>query len=118
MASDDPALDEVQFDELKTVDPYEATFTGTLDGRELTLTYALESAVGADESPTVYSPGDEALEALAIQPDSYDFETESRETVRFTATDDEGEDILLVYAFGQAEDAEENQVDLTVDASS
>ena len=89
-----------------------------LDGRELTLTYTLETAVEADESATVCTPGDEAFEHVVVQPDTYDFEADDRETVRFTAIDEDGEEILLVYAFAQAEDADENQVDLAVDASS
>lgn len=119
MASADvPALDDVQFDELESVDSYEATFTGTLDGRELTLTYVLESAIDEDEASAVYTPGDEELEHVVVQPDTYDFEAETRETVRFVANDDEGHELFLVYVFSEAEDSNENQVDLAVDTSS
>ena len=118
VSTDDPALGDVEFDELESVDQYEATFTGTLDGSDLTLTYTLETAVDADESATVHTPGDEALEHVVVQPDTFDFQSEARETVRFTATDDDGEELVLVYAFAQAEDADETRVDLAVDASS
>ena len=116
-ASTEPSLAEVTFDELESVDEYEATFTGTLDGEELTLTYALESAIGSDER-TVYAPGDSELDRIVVQPDTYEFETDDRETVRFTATDDDGEDLFAVYAFAEAEDADANEVGLTVDADS
>jgi hypothetical protein len=112
--SGEPSLTEVAFEELESVDQYEATFTGTLDGEELTLTYALESAVGADDQ-TVYTPGDSELDRVVVRPDTYEFETDDRETVRFTATDDDGEDLFAVYAFTEAEDADENEVGLTVD---
>ncbi len=115
--TDDRALEDVEFDELERVDHYEATFTGTLDGEELTLTYALESAVGADESATVYTPGDDELEDVVVDPESYEFEADDRETVRFTATDADRGDLFLVYAFAEAEDSDENQVGLDVDAS-
>ena len=115
--STEPSLTEVTFDELESADQYEATFTGSLDGEELTLTFTLESAIGADEQ-TIYTPGDEELERVVVQPDTYEFETDDRETVRFTATDDDGEDLFVVYAFAEAEDADANEVGLTVDSDS
>lgn len=111
-----PPLTDVEFDELASVDQYEATFTGVLDGTELTLTYAPESAVGTDEGTTVHTPGDPELERV-VQPDTYEFETDDRDTVRFTATDDEGQDLFLVYGVSEAEDADENAVALNVDAA-
>lgn len=112
---DDVTLGEVDFDELESVDQYEATFTGTLHGEAVTLTYTLESAVAADESATVYTPGDDELERVTVQPATYDFESDDRETVRFTATDDDGGDLAMVYVFAEAEDADENEVGLSVD---
>lgn len=111
--SSEPALSEVSFDELERVDQYEATFTGTVDGAEVTLTYALESAIGSD-GQTVYTPDDTELDHIVVQPETYEFETEERETVRFTATDDDGQDLFMVYVFAEAEDAEANQVGLSV----
>lgn len=108
-------LDEVAFDELESVDQYEATFTGALEDEELTLTYALESAVGVEEEATVYAPGDEELENVIVQPETYEFETDERDEVRFTGTDDEGQDLFLVYGFSEAEDSDANAVDLSVD---
>ena len=115
-SSDDTTLDDVAFDEFESVDQYEATFTGTLDGEEVTVTYTLESAISADERGTVYSPGDDELERVIVQPDTYEFETADQDTGRFTATDDDGEDLLLVYVFTEAEDADENEVSLDVNA--
>ncbi|MFC4552638.1 MULTISPECIES: hypothetical protein [Halorussus] len=116
-ASSEPSLAEVTFDELESVDQYEATFTGALDDQELTLTYTVESAIGADDQ-TVYTPGDAELDHIVVQPDTYEFETDDRETVRFTATDDDGEDLFVVYVFAEAEDADENAVGLSVDSES
>lgn len=113
---DDTDLEDVTFDELESVDQYEATFTGTLDGEEIVLTYTLESAIGADEETTVYTPGDEELEYVVVQPDSYEFQTDDRETVRFAGSDDESRDLAFVYLIADAEDSEANQVDLTVTA--
>lgn len=112
----DATLDDVDFDEIERVDQYEATFTGTLEGVEITLSYALESAIGEDETP-VYAPGDEALEQVLVRPETYEFETDSRETVRFTASDDDGRDLFLIYVFAEAEDAADNEVGLSVDPS-
>ena len=113
---DDASLEEISFDELESVDQYEATFTGTLDGEEVVVTYTLESAIGADDETAVYTPGDEALEQVVVQPGTYEFEAEDRETVRFTGTDDEGQDLGFVYVFADAEDGDANQVDLSVSA--
>jgi hypothetical protein len=115
MATDDPAIDDVTFDELESVDQYEATFTGALDGDEVTLTYTLESAVAPEDDEAVYVPGDAELDQVLIQADSYEFETDDRETVRFGGTDDDGDDLFLTYVFAEAEDADENQVGLDVD---
>lgn len=117
-SSGDSGLEGVDFDQLENVDQYEATFTGTLDDEEITLTYALESAIAADESTTVYTPGDEELEHVVIQPETYEFETDDRETVRFTAIDDNDDELLLVYVFTDAEDANENPVGLDVEPDS
>lgn len=114
----DAALDEVTFDELESVDEYEATFTGTMDGEAVVVTYTLESAINAADETDVYAPGDEALEQVVVQPDSYEFESDDRETVRFTGTDDEGDDLVFVYVVADAEDSDENQVDLSVTADS
>ena len=116
MATDDPAIDDVTFDELESVDQYEATFTGALDGDEVTLTYTLESAVAPEDDEAVYVPVDAELDQVLIQADSYGFETDDRETVRFSGTDDDGDDLFLTYVFGEAEDADENLVGLDVDA--
>ncbi|WP_435175000.1 hypothetical protein [Halorussus sp. AFM4] len=113
--STEPSLTEVSFDELESVDQYEATFTGGLDGEELTLTYTLESAIDADDQ-TVHTPGDAELERVVVQPETYEFETDDRETVRFTATDDDGEDLFMVYAFAEAEDTDANAVGLNVES--
>lgn len=59
-------------------------------------------------------PGDEALELIVVQPGTYEFETEYRETVRSSGTDDEGQDLVFVYAFADAEDGDANRVDLSV----
>lgn len=75
--STEPSLTEVTFEELERVDQYEATFTGALDGEELTLTYTLESAIGSDEQ-TIYTPGGAELDAVVVQPDTYEFETDGR----------------------------------------
>lgn len=115
---DDVTLDDVEFDELESVNQYEATFTGTLDGEGITLTYTLESAVGVDEEATVYTPGDDDLEHVVVQPDTYEFETDERDTIRFTASDDEGQDLFLMYVFAKAEDADANAVDLNVSPDS
>ena len=115
---DDVTLDEVTFDELERVDQYEATFTGTLDGEEITLTYTLESGIGTDEEATVFVPGDEELERIVVQPESYQFETDERDEVRFEATDDEGQDLFLVYTFTEAEDSDANTVGLNVSPDS
>lgn len=115
---DDPTLDAVDFDELERVDQYEATFTATLDGEEITLTYALESAIGVEEEATVYTPGDDELEDVIVQPDTYEFETDERDEVRFTATDGEERDLFLVYGFSEAEDADANRVGLSVNPDS
>lgn len=111
---DDITLNEVTFDELESVDQYEATFTGTLDDEALTLTYALESAIGAEDEAPVYTPGDDELEDVIVQPDTYEFGTDERDEVRFTATDNEENDLLLVYALSKAEDSDANVVDLDV----
>ena len=113
--SAEPSLTEVSFDEIESVDEYEATFTGAVDGKELTLTYTLESAIDADDQ-TVHTPGDPELEQLVVQPDTYEFETDDRETVRFTATDDDGEDLFVVYVFAEAEDTDDNAVGLSVES--
>ena len=113
---DDVTLDDVDFDELEHVDQYGATFTGTVDGEEITLTYTLENAIEADEETAVYTPGDDELEQIVAQPETYEFETDEQNVVRFTATDDEGQDLFLVYVFSEAEDADENAVSLNVDA--
>ena len=113
---DDTTLDDVEFDELESVDQYEATFTGTLDGESVTLTYTLESAIVPDEDEAVYVPGDSELEQVLIHSDTYEFETDDRETIRFTGADDDGQDLYLVYVFAQAEDTDDNQVGLEVDA--
>lgn len=113
--SSEPTLSEVTFDELERVDQYEATFTGTVDGEEITLTYALESAIGPD-GQTVYTPDDTELDHIVVQPETYEFEMDDRETVRFTATDDDGQDLFMVYVFTEAEDAEANQVGLSVNS--
>lgn len=118
VSQDDVSLGDVEFDELESANQYEATFTGTLDGEEITLTYTLESAVGADEEATVYTPGDDALEHVVVQPDTYEFETDERDTVRFTASDEEGRDLFLLYAFAEAEDSDANAVDLNVSPDS
>lgn len=112
---DDSTLERMAFEELESVDEYEVTFTGTLDGEEITVTYALESAISAAEGATVYTPGDPELEDVLVQPDTYEFEGDQRDTVRFTATDEGGETLYLVYVATEAEDAEENAVDLDVD---
>lgn len=112
---DDVTLADVEFDELEGVDQYEATFTGTVDDEEVTLVYTLENAIEADEEVTVYTPGDDELEGVIVQPDTYEFETDDRDTVRFTATDDEGQDLFLVYVFSEAEDSDANAVSLNVD---
>lgn len=65
----------------------------------------------------LYTPGDTELEEIVVSPDSYEFETNDRETVRFTVTDDEGRDLFLVYVFAEAEDTDENDVALDVNAS-
>lgn len=114
MHHDDVSLGEVTFDELERVDQYECTFTGTVDGEEITLTYTLESAIRADEDATVYTPGDDELERVVVQPDTYEFETDDRDEVRFTATDDGDQDLFMVYAFSEAEDADSNTVGLNV----
>ncbi|RBI59924.1 hypothetical protein DMJ13_19670 [halophilic archaeon] len=106
-------LTDVAFDELERVDQYEATFTGDLDGEEITLTYALESAIESDDE-TIYTPEDAELDQIVVQPETYEFETDDWETVRFTATDDDGQDLFLVYVFAEAEDADENEVSLTI----
>lgn len=113
---DDARLKEVTFDELESVDQYEATFTGTLEGEEIVLTYSLESAVSADEEATVYTPGNEELEHVDVQPDTYEFTTDDRETVRFTGTDDKGQDLTIVYLFVDAENSEGDEVDLSTTA--
>lgn len=115
--SDENAVADVELDELESVDHYEATFTGTLDGEEVTLTYTLESAIG-EEGDSVYAPGDSELEDVLVYPDTYEFETDDRETVRFTGTDDDGNDLGLVYVFTEAEDADANEVALNVDPES
>ena len=115
-APDDATLADVEFDELESVDQYEATFTGTLRDEEITLTYTLESAIAGDEETTVMVPGDDALEDVLIQPETYEFETDNRETLRFTGADADGEDLYLVYVFAGAEDADENAVGLDVEA--
>lgn len=111
---DDVSLDEVTFDELERVDEYEATFTGTLDGEEITLTYTLESGIGTDEEATVFVPGDEELEDVIVQPETYEFETDERDEVRFEATGDDDQTLFLVYAFSEAADSDENEVGLDV----
>lgn len=115
---DDVTLDEVNFDELESVDQYEITFTGTVDDEAITLTYTLENAIGTDEEATVYTPGDDELEHVIVQPDTYEFETDEQDTIRFTATDDEGQDLFLVYAFSEAEDSDANTVGLNVNPES
>lgn len=113
---DDARLKEVTFDELESVDQYEATFSGTLEGEEIVLTYSLESAFSADEEATVYTPGNEELEHVDVQPDTYEFTADDRETVRFTGTDDEGQDLTIVYLFVDAENSEGDEVDLSTTA--
>lgn len=113
---DDASVEEVDFEELESVDQYEATFTGTLDGEGVVVTYTLESAISADDETTVYTPGEEALEEVIVQPETYEFEADDRETVRFTGSDDEGTDLVFVYVFAEAEDSDANQVDLSVTA--
>ena len=115
---DDASLEELSFDELESVDQYEATFTATLDGEAVVVTYTLESAISADDETTVYTPGDAALEQVIVEPDTYEFDAADRETVRFTGSDDEGTDLVFVYAFADAEDSDANQVDLSVSADS
>lgn len=115
---EDVTLDEVDFDELESVDQYEATFTGTLDNEEITLTYSLETAIDTDEEATVYDPGDDDLERVIVQPDTYEFETDERDQIRFTATDDEGQELYLMYGFSEAEDSDENPVGLDVNPES
>lgn len=115
---DDVTLDEVDFEKLESVDQYEATFTGTLNGEEITLTYTLESAIGTDEEATVYTPGDDELEHVIVEPDTYEFETDERDEIRFTATDNDGQDLVLMYGFSEAEDSEANAVGLTVNPDS
>lgn len=111
-------LDEVNFDELESVNQYEATFTGTLNNEEITLTYTLESAIGTDEEATVYTPGDDRLEQVIVRPDTYQFESDEQDEVRFTATDDEDQELFLVYVFSEAEDSDMNTVSLSVDLES
>lgn len=111
---DDVSLDDVTFDELERVDEYEATFTGTLDGEEVSLTYTLESGIETDEEATVLTPGDEALEDVIVQPETYEFETDERDEVRFKAVGDDEQELFLVYAFSEAEDSDENVVGLDV----
>lgn len=113
--SSELTLPEVDFEELESVDRYEATFTGTVDGEEVTLTYVLESAIESD-GQTILTPDETELDNLVVEPASYEFETDDRETVRFTATDDDGDDLILVYVFTEAEDADANQVSLNVDS--
>lgn len=112
-----PAISEVAFDELERVDQHEATFTGTLDGEEITLTYTLESAIGAN-GETIYTPPATELDHIVVQPDTYEFETDDQETVRFTATDDDDQELYMVYVFMEAEDADANQVGLTINLDS
>lgn len=113
-SASEPTLSEVTFEELERVDQFEATFTGTVDGEEITLTYALESAIGPD-GQAIYTPDDPELDNVVAQPETYEFETDDQETVRFTATDEDGGDIFMVYAFTEAEDADANRVGLSVD---
>lgn len=113
-SSDDASLDDVEFDELESVDHYEATFTGTLDGEDVVVTYTLESAISVDDETTVYTPGDGALEQVIVEPDTYEFEEDTRETVRFTGTDEDEQDLVFVYALATTEDSDENQVNLSV----
>lgn len=115
-SSDDASVEKISFEELESVNQYEATFTGTLDGEPVVVTYTLESAISADDETTVYTPGEEALEAVIVEPDTYEFEADDRETVRFTGSDDEGTDLVFVYAFAEAEDSDANEVDLSVSA--
>lgn len=118
VSREDVTLDDVDFAELESVDQYEATFTGTVGGEEITLTYVMESAVGTDEEVTVFTPGDDELEQVVVQPDAYEFETDARDTVRFAAADDEGQDLFLIYVFSEAEDSDENTVGLDVESGS
>lgn len=111
---DEMTLDEVTFDELESVTQFEATFRGTLNSEEITVTYTLESAIEMDEDATVYTPGDDELEQVTVQPDTHQFETDDRDEIRFTATDDEDRELFLVYTFTEAEDSEMNTVDLSV----
>lgn len=108
--TEESTLGDVDFEDVESVDRYEATFTGSVDDDEITLSYTLESAVAADESATVYAPGDDDLEDVLVQPETYEFETGDREEVRFTATDDAGDDLLMVYTFAEAESADANRV--------
>lgn len=117
-SQDDVTLDDVTFDELESVDQYEATLTGTLDDDEITLTYTLESGIETDEEATVITPVDEELENVVVQPETYTFETDERDEVRFEATGDEGEDFFLLYVFSEAEDSDANTVGLNVDPES
>lgn len=112
------SLDSIEFHEIQSVDQYEATLTGTAEGEELTATYTLESAIGTDEGATVYVPGDSELEHVVIHPETYEFETDDQEIVRFAATNDDGRDLYLLYVFAEAEaeDADENAVAVDVDA--
>lgn len=115
---DDVTLDEVNFDELERVDQYEVTFSGTLEDEEITLTYTLESAIDMNEEATVYTPGDKELEHIIVEPDTYEFETDERDEIRFTATDDESQELFLVYGFSEAEDSDANTVGLNVSPDS
>lgn len=116
MDRDDLSPHEVEFDGIESVDQYEATFTGAVDGEEVTLVYTLENAIGTEEEATLYLPGDEELEGIVVHPDTYEFETNDRDTVRFAATDDDGDDLFLIYGLSEAEDADENAVGLSVDS--
>ena len=113
-SSDEATLEDVEFDELESVDQYEATFTGTLDGEDVVVTYTLESAISVDDETTVYTPGDGALEHVIVEPDTYEFEEDDRETVRFTGSDDDEDVLAFVYALATVEDSDDNQVDLSV----
>lgn len=116
-SSTEPPLSEVTFEELESVDRYEATFTGTVDEKDITLTYALESAIEGD-GETIYTPNDAELEHIVVQPETYEFETDDQETVRFTATGDDDQNLAMVYVFTEAEDADANQVNLRIDTDS
>lgn len=117
-SSDAASLEDVEFDELESVDQYEATFTGTLDGEDVVVTYTLESAISADDEATVYTPGDSALDQVVVEPDTYEFEADDRETVRFTGSDDDEEVLGFVYALATVEDSDDNQVSLSVTSES